>query len=129
MADLETIASDMAREDPALVDAILRRREAPEIEFLMSRERLADRCRMRARFYPAWRIPQFFLETGADDIGAVSLMTHMGFDHRRHPIISFASLCRSFSTINRVLPAYGWQVTRTGGTPNDRYSLVSLSGG
>jgi hypothetical protein len=57
------------------------------------------------------------------------LMNRAGLSWRKAPVCSFVSLCISFSKLNQSLSGSGWQAVRTGGTPDDQYSLVQSSGG
>jgi hypothetical protein len=56
-------------------------------------------------------------------LSAKDLMSRMRLPFESSPVTAFASLCIHFSDIDRLISSYGWQATRTGGTPDDRYRL------
>ncbi len=62
-------------------------------------------------------------------IDAKQLMNRAGLSWRTDPVRSFTLLCISFSKLNRELLGTGWQAIRTGGTPDDHYTLQSQSSG
>lgn len=62
-------------------------------------------------------------------LSAAQLMNRSGLSWRSDPVRSFTLLCISFSKLNRELLGTGWQAIRTGGTPDDHYTLQSQSSG
>ena len=72
---------------------------------------------------PSMNLALILSESYPASVKAKSLMIRLGLPLHSDPQIAFTSLCNFYLSINRVLPAYGWQVNRTGGTPDDFYSL------
>lgn len=58
---------------------------------------------------------------------ATKLMGMSGFASHRDPVTPFVEFINTVNRINRELAPYGWQATRTGGTPDDHYRLVPVS--
>ena len=62
-------------------------------------------------------------------MAAKHLMLRAGFSYHAEPIHSFVQLCAAYYDINRFLKPLGWQVERTGGTPDAFYQLAACGGG
>ena len=60
-------------------------------------------------------------------LSAKELMNRMGLPFESSPVTAFASLCIHFSNINRLISPFGWQATRTDGTPDARYRLAPVN--
>lgn len=71
------------------------------------------------------RIVLSLAETNAP-ITAKQLMLRAGMDWHRNPVSAFAALCSRLPQINAVLENIGWQVVRTGGTPDDHWYLAAI---
>lgn len=76
-----------------------------------------DKGRMLETLYAAY----------PNSIPAKQLMIRAGLPFHSDPVSAFVSLCIAFMNINRLISSYGWQATRTGGTPDDRYRLTPVS--
>lgn len=59
-------------------------------------------------------------------LSAKTLMNRAGLAWRRDPVMSFASLCICFGSLNKRLSGTRWQAIRTGGTPDDLYRISRL---
>lgn len=62
-------------------------------------------------------------------VSAKELMDRAGLAWRSDPVPSFVSLCISISILNRNLSGTPWRAVRTGGTPDDHYSLAPKGAG
>jgi hypothetical protein len=62
-------------------------------------------------------------------LSAKALMNRAALAWRQEPVPSFVSLCISFNSLNRHLSGTRWQAVRTGGTPDDHYSLSPTGAG
>lgn len=64
-----------------------------------------------------------------EKVPAKHLMIALRYPFHGEPIQAFVSLACAFIAINREIHRYGWQVVRSGGTPNDFYWLEPLGVG
>lgn len=86
----------------------------------------ASRLMLRVGNDRSAKIVSSLCEAYPKEISGSQLMIRAGLPFHQSPVTAFVELCTSFHRINRVLPQYGWQAVRTGGTPGDRYVLAPV---
>lgn len=59
-------------------------------------------------------------------ISAKRLMGRAGYSYHTDPVRSFISLCCELSALKSILLRHGWQVVRSGGTPDDELGLEPI---
>lgn len=126
---LSELASQLIKEDPALADEVGRQLVAngsPDISTWLGFDDFRRLMQRRDRVDRRYGFPLLLANRNPERVRADHFMLKLRLPFHTDPHMAFVSLANRFIEINHEIRRYGWQITRSGGTPKDSYWLEAM---